>query len=128
MKTILHVLAMLGASFVLAAPAGALTCVAEERMNWSEEFPRIDAAFVGLVESTEVVPATSTGSGYGRLPASMAMSQRLAVCGAGGPGRGHRRCSANRIPPWTLRSDGTDKAELDDVPPAQQWKAGSTGE
>ena len=53
MKRIMVGLAVVAATLVAAAPAGALSCVPPDPIDWKQRFPQLDAAFVIEVESVK---------------------------------------------------------------------------
>lgn len=65
---------------LLAAPAGALSCMEPEPVDWSHRFPLVEAAMIGVVDTVESVTTDRVGGGlvlevhitevlHGRAPA-----------------------------------------------------------
>ena len=63
MKRIALVLGVFVASLMVAAPAGALSCMLPDPIDWEERYPRLDAALIVEIDSVrEATDATYGGS------------------------------------------------------------------
>ncbi|NNL48307.1 MAG: hypothetical protein HKO76_08070 [Acidimicrobiia bacterium] len=74
MKRIALVLGVFVASLMVAAPAGALSCMPPDPIDWEEWYPRLDAALVVEIDS---VKETTAGTYAGSLTISATVRELL---------------------------------------------------